>query len=90
MGKKELLNTINIFGERVKGYESSVNDYENIVIVEDEKGIKHVVHNLDLGRKVKKTKTAEMRNVGNFDLLESQRIGRTGIKALRNRKRRWN
>lgn len=71
------MKTINIFGEYIEGEEVEYPDqpYKNIIIVEDRKGDKHVVHRDTVDVKHKRTRS---RAGVRFDLLACQANGRKG------------
>ncbi|MDT2677295.1 hypothetical protein P7D92_10050 [Enterococcus dongliensis] len=71
------MKTINIFGEYIEGEEVEYTDqpYKNIIIVEDNKGDKHVVHRDTVDVKHKRTRS---RAGVRFDLLACQANGRKG------------
>ncbi len=71
------MHIANIFGEYIEGEEVEYTDqpYKNIIIVEDRKGDKHVVHRDTVDEKHKRTKS---RAGVRFDLLACQANGRKG------------
>lgn len=71
------MKTVNIFGEVIEA--KQVKERNNVIIVEDLAGDRHVVHKST----IRNTKRTKGRNdpAGSFDLAECQRIGRTGRKA---------
>lgn len=71
------MKTINIFGEYVEGEEIEYPDrmYKNIIIIEDAKGDRHVVHRDTVD--VNHTRTRSRAGV-RFDLLACQANGRKG------------
>lgn len=71
------MKTINIFGEYIEGEEVEYTDqpYKNIIIVEDNKGDKHVVHRDTVDVKHKRTRS---RAGVRLDLLACQANGRKG------------
>ncbi|MDT2613832.1 hypothetical protein [Enterococcus dongliensis] len=71
------MHIANIYGEYVEGEEIEYPDqpYKNIIIVEDNKGDKHVVHRDTVDVKHKRTRS---RAGVRFDLLACQANGRKG------------
>lgn len=71
------MHIANIYGEYIEGKEIEYPDqpYKNIIIVEDNKGDKHVVHRDTVDVKHKRTRS---RAGVKFDLLACQANGRKG------------
>lgn len=71
------MHIANIYGEYIEGEEIEYPDqpYKNIIIVEDRKGDKHVVHRDTVDVKHKRTRS---RAGVRFDLLACQANGRKG------------
>lgn len=80
------MKTVNIYGEHIEGQEIEYLDrpYKNIIIVEDEKGEKHVIHKDSLDKNNKRS--ISRANVA-FDLKGCQAHGRKGpVRSWKRRK----
>ncbi len=69
---------LTIYGEEITG--KIVSRLLNTVVVVDEGGNTHLVHNTDIGEEAygKHGVTMRRENIGGFNLESCQRIGRTG------------